>query len=132
MRLTAKDVAARTGMSYVVAAGFMAYLEDKGKAVVVEKRFHESGRGKPTRVYEVDQHTMIDFGDAVVPAVAGKVEEVVPVVEVTEAVEAVEATEIVEVAEAVEVVEVAEEKVETLDHVAKALARLREAQADAA
>lgn len=129
MRLTAKDVAARTGMSYVVAAGLMAYLEDKGKAVVVEKRFHESGRGKPTRVYEVDQHTMIDFGDAVVPAVAGKVEEVVPVMEVTEVVEAKEA---VEVGEATEVVEVVEEKVETLDHVAKALARLREAQADAA
>jgi len=129
MRLTAKDVASQTGMSYVVAAGLMAYLEDKGKAVVVEKRFHESGRGKPTRVYEVDQHTMIDFGDAVVPAVVGKVEEVVPVVEVTEAVAVAEVVPVVEVTEAVEV---AEEKVETLDHVAKALARLREAQADAA
>lgn len=125
MRLTAKDVAARTGMSYVVAAGFMAYLEDTGKAVVVEKRFHESGRGKPTRVYEVDQHTMIDFGDAVVAAVAGKVEEVEPVVEVPEVVEVAVEEKIEEVVEAVE-------KVETLDHVAKALARLREAQADAA
>ena len=72
---------------------------------------------------------MIDFGDAVVPAVVGKVEEVVPVVEVTEAVEVAEVVPVVEVTEAVEV---AEEKVETLDHVAKALARLREAQADAA
>lgn len=131
MRLTAKDVAARTGMSYVVAAGLMAYLEDKGKAVVVEKRFAASGRGKPTRVYEVDQHTMIDFGDAAVEAaVAGKVEEVAPVVEVVEEVVAVAVEEKVEVEEvaAEEVVE----KVETLDHVAKALARLREAQADAA
>lgn len=121
MKLTAKDVADRTGMSYVVAAGLMSYLEDKGKAVVVEKRFHESGRGKPTRVYEVDQHTMIDFGDAAVEvAVAGKVEEVAPVVEVEEKVEVEE------------VAEETVEKVETLDHVAKALARLREAQADAA
>jgi predicted ArsR family transcriptional regulator len=62
MRLTAKDVSDRLGMSYVNAAGLLAYLEDVGKAKVVEKRFAASGRGKPTRVYEVDQHTTIDFG----------------------------------------------------------------------
>ena len=128
MRLTAKDVADRTGMSYVVASGFMSWLEDCGLAKVAEKRFASSGRGKPTRVYEVDQHTMIDFGSAAVEAVAGEVVEVAEVVPVEETVEVAEA---VTVEKTVEVAE-APEKIETLDHVAKALARLREAQSDAA
>ena len=125
MRLTAKDVAERTGMSYVVASGFMSWLEDCGLAKVAEKRFASSGRGKPTRVYEVDQHTMIDFGSAAVEAAAVEVAEVVTVEETMEVAEAVTVEETVEVAEA-------PEQIETLDHVAKALARLREAQSDAA
>lgn len=125
MRLTAKDVAERTGMSYVVASGFMSWLEDCGLAKVAEKRFASSGRGKPTRVYEVDQHTMIDFGSAAVEAAAVEVAEVVTVEETMEVAEAVTVEETVEVAES-------PEKIETLDHVAKALARLREAQSDAA
>ena len=125
MRLTAKDVAERTGMSYVVASGFMSWLEDCGLAKVAEKRFASSGRGKPTLVYEVDQHTMIDFGSAAVEAAAVEVAEVVTVEETMEVAEAVTVEETVEVAEA-------PEQIETLDHVAKALARLREAQSDAA
>lgn len=63
MRLTAKEAAERLGISYVVASGLMTHLEEMGKAKVVEKKFHESGKGKPTRIYEVDQHTVIDFGE---------------------------------------------------------------------
>lgn len=65
MKLTAKQAAERLNVSYVVAAGLMSHLEDVGKAKVVEKIFHESGRGKPTRVYEVDQNVLLNFGDNV-------------------------------------------------------------------
>lgn len=107
MKLTAKEAAERLGVSYVVAAGIMSHLEDVGKAKVVEKKFHASGKGKPTRVYEVEQHTVLDFGAEVVatlpesaPVVEEKVESAAPVVEKVE-------------------------KIETLDHVAAALARLK-------
>lgn len=108
MRLTAKDAAERLGVSYVIAAGIMAHLEEVGKAKVVEKKFHSSGRGKPTRVYEVENQTVIDFGEDVAK----------PEVVVAETT----ATEVVS-----EKVEDAAEKVETLDHVAAAVARLKEA-----
>lgn len=81
MKVTARQVADRLGIQYVVASGLLSHLEDVGKAVVVEKRFHESGRGKPTRVYEVDQNVVVNLGedtaqvDAVVePAVEPAVE----------------------------------------------------------
>jgi len=114
MRITAKEAADRLRVSYVVAAGIMAHLEDTGAAKVVEKKFHASGKGKPTRVYEVEQHTVLNFGD-VAAAAAPVVEPVVvePVVFTTP------------VVEAPAVVEVVEEKIETLDHVAAALARLK-------
>lgn len=99
MRLTAKEAADRLGVSYVIAAGIMSHLEDVGKAKVVEKKFHASGKGKPTRIYEVDQHTVIDFGaDVAKPEV---------VTETTTEVETVAVP------------------VETADHVAAALARLK-------
>lgn len=108
MKLTAKEAAERLGVSYVVAAGIMSHLEEVGKAKVVEKKFHSSGKGKPTRVYEVEQQTVLDFGAEVVatlpesaPVVEEKVESVAPVVEKKV------------------------EKIETLDHVAAALARLK-------
>ena len=116
MRLTAKEAAERLGVSYVIAAGIMSHLEDVGKATVVEKKFHSSGKGKPTRVYEVDQHTVLDFGSEVVATLPEKVEVVVE--------EPVTSTPVVE--EKVEVVvEEKVEKIETLDHVAAALARLK-------
>lgn len=65
MKVTSKQVAERLNISYVVASGLMSHLEDVGKAKVVEKIFHESGRGKPTRVYEVDQNVVISLGDDV-------------------------------------------------------------------
>lgn len=111
MKLTAKEAAERLGVSYVIAAGIMSHLEDVGKAKVVEKKFHASGKGKPTRIYEVDQHTVIDFGEDVAKpevVVATKTEEDVTMTVVDDAVETVAA-----------------EKIETLDHVSAALARLK-------
>lgn len=113
MKLTAKEAAERLGVSYVIAAGIMSHLEEVGKAKVVEKKFHASGKGKPTRIYEVDQHTVIDFGEDVAkPEVVTETvaeTEVVPVVEtVTDAVYEDESAKVV-----------------TLDHVAAALKRLK-------
>ena len=102
MRLTAKEAADRLGVSYVIAAGIMSHLEDVGKAKVVEKKFHASGKGKPTRIYEVDQHTVIDFGEDVAKP------EVVTETATTD-------------------YEDVSHEVVTADHVASALARLKEA-----
>lgn len=71
MKLTAKQAAERLNISYVVASGLMSHLEDVGKAKIVEKIFHSSGKGKPTRVYEVEQNVVISFGDDIAtPSVA--------------------------------------------------------------
>jgi len=87
MRLTAKQAADRLNISYVVASGLMSHLEDVGKAKVVEKVFHVSGKGKPTRVYEVDNNVVLNFGDDILqPAV---VEDAVAVVETPPVVETV-------------------------------------------
>jgi predicted ArsR family transcriptional regulator len=126
MRLTAREAADRLGVSYVIAAGLMAHLEETGKAKVVEKKFHSSGKGKPTRIYEVDQNTTIDFGGVAKPEVA-------TVTETVETVETVVTTEPVTTetvtTEPVTTETVATEpengKIETLDHVAAALARLK-------
>lgn len=116
VRLTAKDAAERLGVSYVIAAGLLSHLEERGRAVVVEKRFHASGKGKPTRVYEVDQDTVIDFGAVTTPAVAVPVP--APAVDWSGLGVAKSSKEPV---------------IETLDHVAAAVRRLKEAQdADAA
>ena len=63
MRLTAKQAAERLNLSYVVASGLMSHLEDVGKAKIVEKVFHASGKCKPTRVYEVESNVVISFGE---------------------------------------------------------------------
>jgi len=111
MKLTAKEAAERLNISYVIAAGLLSHLEEVGKAKVVEKKFHASGKGKPTRIYEVDQYTSLNFGDG---------EFVAKVVDVVESIPELAVVETVE--------EVAVEKIETLDHVAAALKRLKEAQ----
>ena len=69
MKVTAREAAIRLNVSYVAAAALLSHLEEVGKATVVEKRFHLSGKGKPTRVYEVEQNVALDFGaqDAVMP-----------------------------------------------------------------
>lgn len=107
MRLTAKDVAERLGVSYVVASGILSHLEKTGKIKVADKRFHVSGKGKPTRVYEMDREVVIDFGDELVAE---------KVVEADKRVEAVATT-------VHEAVSVAPEK--KPDHVSAAVARLR-------
>lgn len=87
MRLTAKQAADRLNISYVVASGLMSHLEDVGKAKVAEKVFHVSGKGKPTRVYEVDNNVVLNFGDDILqPAV---VEDAVAVIETPPVIETV-------------------------------------------
>lgn len=84
MRLTAKQAAERLDISYVVASGLMSHLEDVGKAKIVEKVFHSSGKGKPTRVYEVENNVVLNFGDDVLqPSVVEDVAAPVDVVSET-------------------------------------------------
>lgn len=61
MKITAKQVAERFDVSYVVASGLMTLLVKMGQAKIAEKIFHESGKGKPTRVYEVDDNVRLNF-----------------------------------------------------------------------
>ena len=71
MKVSCKDVADRLGCSYVVATGLVKVLVDRGVANLVEKKFHESGKGKPTRFYEVaDEFTFSLKGSDKAPEVA--------------------------------------------------------------
>lgn len=70
MKLNCKQVAERLGVSYVVAAGLVKHLVEKGKATVSEKVFHESGKGKPTRVYEIDEEVTLSLGTLTVAEAA--------------------------------------------------------------
>lgn len=79
-KVSCKMVADRLGVSYVVASGLVAHLVKAGKAVVVDKVFHESGKGKPTRFYEIEDNVSLDLSGV------GVVEVVEPVVEVVEGV----------------------------------------------
>lgn len=60
-KLNCKQVAERLGTSYVVAAGLVKYLVGAGKAVLVEKVAHESGKGKPVRFYEIAEDVSLDL-----------------------------------------------------------------------
>lgn len=55
MKITAREVAEHLGVDYVVAAGLMSMLMEKGVAKHVENRKTANGKGKPTRVFEVDR-----------------------------------------------------------------------------
>jgi predicted ArsR family transcriptional regulator len=61
MKITAKEVAEHLGIDYVVASGLMTALVDKGIAKHVENRKHASGKGKPTRVFEVNQTITLEL-----------------------------------------------------------------------
>ena len=61
MKITAKEVAEHLGIDYVVASGLMTALVDKGIAKHVENRKHASGKGKPTRVFEVSQTITLEL-----------------------------------------------------------------------
>lgn len=54
-------MADRLDVSYVIASGIMTHLIKTGQATVAEKVFHESGKGKPTRVYEVNENVVINL-----------------------------------------------------------------------
>jgi predicted ArsR family transcriptional regulator len=61
MKVTAKDVAEHLGIDYVVASGLMTALVEKGLAKHIENRKHPSGKGKPTRVFEVNQTVTLEL-----------------------------------------------------------------------
>jgi predicted ArsR family transcriptional regulator len=77
-KVNCKQVAERLGVSYVVAAGLVKHLVATGKATIVEKVFHESGKGKPVRFYEIEDGVSLDLSGSTLA--------------VTEAVEAVAET----------------------------------------
>ena len=90
----------------------MSHLEDVGKAKVAEKVFHVSGKGKPTRVYEVDNNVVLNFGEDILqPAV---VEDTTPVAVETEVAVEVAAEIVPMVAETEVAVETTEEIVPTV------------------
>lgn len=61
MRLNTEDFAKKVGVSYVVAAGLLKHLVSVGKAVLVDKVKHKSGKGKPTSVYELGDSVTLDL-----------------------------------------------------------------------
>lgn len=74
-KLNCKQVAERLGVSYVVAAGLVKYLVGAGKAALVEKVAHESGKGKPVRFYEIAEDVSLDLSvKAEVVSVSDEVE----------------------------------------------------------
>jgi hypothetical protein len=60
-KLNCKQVAERLDVSYVVAAGLVKYLVGAGKATLVEKVAHESGKGKPVRFYDIAEDVSLDL-----------------------------------------------------------------------
>ena len=76
-KLNCKQVADRLGVSYVVAADLVKYLVGAGKAVLVEKVAHESGKGKPVRFYDIAEDVSLDLSvkDVVVAVESGDSEE---------------------------------------------------------
>ena len=60
-RLNTKEIADRMSVSYVVAAWLVNHLVAAGKATLVEKVKADSGLGKPTRVYEIDDSVSLDL-----------------------------------------------------------------------
>lgn len=68
-KLNCKQVAERLGVSYVVAAGLVKYLVGAGKATLVEKVPHESGKGKPVRFYEIADDVALDLSGSTLAVV---------------------------------------------------------------
>lgn len=52
MITTVKELSESNGVSYIVAHGFVKFLESRDLAKVVQKK-KQSGRGKPTNIYDV-------------------------------------------------------------------------------
>jgi len=74
MKITAREVAEHLGIDYVVASGLMTALVEKGLAKHTENRKHPTGKGKPTRVFDVDRVISLELFPA--PAATVAVEEV--------------------------------------------------------
>jgi len=65
MKLTAKDVADYMGVDYVIASGLMTMLVSKGLAKHVENRRSTTGKGKPTRVFEVNSTVQLELASEI-------------------------------------------------------------------
>ena len=65
MKLTAKDVADYMGVDYVIASGLMTMLVSKGLATHVENRKSATGKGKPTRVFEVNSTVQLELASEI-------------------------------------------------------------------
>jgi hypothetical protein len=57
--ITCKELAEGLGCNYVIASGLINLLVKSGQAKVVDKVFHESGKGKPTRIYSIHNQVKI-------------------------------------------------------------------------
>lgn len=68
-KVNCKQVAERLSVSYVVAAGLVKHLVATGKATIVEKVFHESGKGKPVRFYEIEDGVSLDLSGSTLAVV---------------------------------------------------------------
>lgn len=64
MKVTAREVAEHLGCDYVVAAGLMSLFLEKGIAKHVENRKSANGKGKPTRVFEVNREITLELAPA--------------------------------------------------------------------
>ena len=58
MKTTIKEFAEANGVDVMLAGGFLRFLEAKGLTKIVEHRKSESGKGKPSGVYEVSDETI--------------------------------------------------------------------------
>lgn len=68
MKTTIKEFAEANGVDTGIAGGFLRFLEAKGMARIVEQRKSDSGKGKPSGVYEVSDEiiTAVSTGTKVV------------------------------------------------------------------
>ena len=65
MKLNAKQLAENLGVSYVVSAGLIKLLLSQKQIEVVDKVFHPSGKGKPTKFYSFPEELTIAIKEVV-------------------------------------------------------------------
>jgi len=58
MKTTIKEFAESQGVDVILTGGFLRFLEAKGMTKIVDHRKSESGKGKPSGVYEVSDETL--------------------------------------------------------------------------
>ena len=61
MQMTVKQEAAMLDVDYLMASNLIRFLEKRGDVKVVGKRPSLSGKGKPSKLYELPESVTIDF-----------------------------------------------------------------------